>query len=79
MKLYFVTFNRDNKIETLLKMTKSLTTAQECFLNSLKKYNPQRASLLLQNFSEEVLINDAAVIFTDGTDSVTLQLSCHDV
>ena len=82
--LYFVVFCRNNQVETLVKMTKGIVTAQLAALDAatkcLGKDHEEVRGLLKDMNNKEITDNFCLVINdTDGAGSLNLQMFYAEV
>lgn len=77
MKIYLVMMNRNNKVETLIKITKSLGMAQLTVLSTLQQAGySDWCNDIVKDFSDKTLTDDVTIYLSD---ELYLQLSAHHV
>ncbi len=75
IRIYIVTANRNNSVETVLTVTPNLDKAQLIYLRFLKDVGREdMAKELLQLFADRVLVDDAKTLLDDG---LVLQLTTY--
>ena len=65
-KIYIVTINRDNQIETVVVVTPNKTTAHLRLLAQVKSFNPAMARGLLREFSDGTINDEVAFYIGNG-------------
>ncbi|KKN67726.1 hypothetical protein LCGC14_0458740 [marine sediment metagenome] len=66
MKIYLVAFIRENKIDSVMKLTKSKTAAQQALIHHTEKStDTNEAGLLIDYFSDGILDENATVNIND--------------
>lgn len=83
MKLYLVAFIRNHSIETVVKLTKSITTAQLALINTIKNCeidnSSEYAKEILADFSSGLLSSNVNIFIDSGPDGpLYLQLYAWD-
>ena len=77
MRIYLVAFISGNKIDSVMKLTKSKNLAQSAFIHNAKEVSGSKNAMqLIEDFSNGIL-DDNATLFIDN--STNLQMIEFDI
>jgi uncharacterized protein HemY len=79
MKIYQVAYIRDGRIESVVKLTKSLNAAQLTFVSEVEQIDKEEARRLIRDFAHKDLEDNVTLLANDELGVLSLQLFGWDI